>query len=71
MLRQTVTVFVASRPCIVYAMICYVCVRPRIMSETSFRKTWKALQSFIVTARKMTGCGMPTFESLLYKTCRQ
>ena len=27
MLRQTVNVFVASRPCIVYAMICYVCFR--------------------------------------------
>ena len=27
MLRQTVNVFVASRPFIVYAMICYVCFR--------------------------------------------
>ena len=27
MLRQTVNVFVDSRPCIVYAMVCYVCFR--------------------------------------------
>ena len=35
------------------------------MSETSFRKTWKALHSFIVTARKMTGCGVPFYTRLV------
>ena len=38
------------------------------MSETSSRKTWKALLPFIVTARKMAGCGVPTHESLLFYT---
>ena len=43
MLHQTVNVFVASRPCIVYAMICHVCFRSPRHEQNQFPEDVESL----------------------------
>ena len=66
MLPQTVNIFVANRHCIVAAMICFLCFRSPHHERNQFPEDMESLLPFIVTARTMTECRVPTHESLLH-----